>query len=71
MDAAATMGSTAATAATDTWDLLTAELGTTTGLWENGGESTAGGIAVGSAGGSDDSGGMGAADVSITFVSKV
>ena len=46
----------------DAWELLHAELGTTTGLWGNGGESAAGDVAVGSTGepGTEDSGGLGA-----------
>lgn len=67
MDAA--IDSTMMTATTDTREELIAELGTTTGLWENGGESTAGDVAGESTG--DDSGGIGAANVSVTFVSKV
>jgi hypothetical protein len=75
MDAAT--DSTMATAATGTWELLHAELGTTTGLWGNGGESTAGDVAAGSTGepGTEDSGGIGAvkmcwADLSVRIQAR-
>jgi hypothetical protein len=56
-----------ATAATDTWELFRDELGITTGLWDIGGDSPAGDMAVAPVGSTwesgwtDGSGGLGAA----------